>query len=258
MSVCASDVIGYMDSLFADYACPEDYSRNGEQVQGIGEIKAVAFAVDVTLAGLEAAAKNGAGLYVCHHGLFWGAGMTSLTGVDYVKIRCLMKNDMALYAMHLPLDAHREIGHNAKLAELVGMEESLREPFCFEKGQYIGCVGNLAKETSAGELAVLLNGQLETECRLYGVDAERRVGRVAIVSGMGDSAVQEAVARKADVLVTGELRHQYGLLAQELGIGVVVAGHYATETLGLKALMDKIELRFPELNCFWLNAPTGL
>ena len=258
MSVCASDVIGYMDSLFADYACPEDYSRNGEQVPGIGEIKAVAFAVDVTLVGLEWAAENGVGLYVCHHGLFWGAGMTSLTGVNSVKIRYLMKNDMALYAMHLPLDAHREIGHNAKLAELVGMEEGLREPFCFEKGQYIGCVGNLSKETSAGELAALLDERLETKCRLYNVDAERKVGRVAIVSGMGDSAVSEAVARKADVLITGELRHQYGLLAKELGVGVIVAGHYATETLGLMALKDKVKLRFPELACFWLNVPTGL
>ena len=258
MSLQSVEVIGFLDSLFADYPCETDYSRNGLQVQGRGEIDCVAFAVDASQATLRMAAQAGAGLFVCHHGLFWNTGFARLLGADAERIRILMKADMGLYGMHLPLDAHCEIGNNARLAEILQLVPASVKMFARVKGLEIGCVGDLQPGVTAGELSALLDAKLDTKTRLYGREPSQEVKRVAIVSGGGDSEVVEAAMQGADVLVTGELSHSWWLLAQELGLGVLVAGHYATETVGVRALMQKVQAHFPELTAIWLDAPTGL
>ena len=258
MSFSCKEIVGYLDSLFTECACPDDYSRNGLQVQCGDELSTVAFAVDATSETFSKAAELNAGLLVCHHGIFWGNGLRSITGIDAERIRILMKNDISLYAVHLPLDAHRTIGNNAGLADIIGLEAEAREPFGFVRGVYAGCIGNLCQRIAVGRLASILGNALNTECRIYGCEPERLVQRVAIVSGAGEDEIPDAARMGADLLITGELGHVGGIQAREYGIGVLHAGHYATETVGPKALMAAVSAHFNGLECRWIDADTKL
>ena len=247
----------FLDGLFANCKV-HDRSNNGLQVEGNAIVHKAAFAVDACQETFERAAQTGANFLFCHHGLSWGGGLPYITGIHARRIRTLMANGISLYAMHLPLDAHQTVGNNAQLADLVGIAPELRHPFAECQGLQIGYYGNFAEPTTLEAIAAKLNLALPTTCRTLENCGGKPVRSMAIVSGGGDFWLEEAVALPVDAFLTGEMLHQRYHVAKELGISVIIAGHYATETTGPKAVMNAVRLKFPDLPVEWLDVPTGM
>lgn len=257
MSVTRCELTEFLDGLFAEPKF-EDRSNNGLQVEGAPEIDQVAFAVDACEASFMAAADCGAQFLFCHHGISWGGGIKRFTGSTARRFRWLFKDDISLYAMHLPLDAHPVIGNNAKLAEIVGLTAKARQPFFDYNGGAIGCCGKLAKTTTAAALAKRLGDAIGSDCRIIAAEPERKIRSVGIISGAGADGIDEAVQRGLDCLITGECGHAHFHPAEEAGVALLLGGHYATETVGPKAVMAAVQKRFPKLACRWIDLPTGL
>ncbi|WP_312912484.1 Nif3-like dinuclear metal center hexameric protein [Natronosalvus caseinilyticus] len=233
-----------------------DASANGLQV-GPDEqtVEHVAFAVDTARETIDAAAEAGADVLVTHHGLSWG-GFERVTGRTYDRLEPLIERDLALYVSHLPLDGHQELGNAAGVADVLDLEE--RRPFGEYGPEYIGQQGRAAESYAPAELQETLESTLDTggqsvQLLEFGPD---EIENVAIVTGSGVDWLEEAVDAGADALVTGEGKQQVYHEAKEAGIHVVLAGHYATETFGVRSLQGLAEEWGLEMT--FLEAPTGL
>ena len=233
-----------------------DASANGLQIGPADhDVDTVAFAVDGAVETLEAAAEHDADLLVVHHGISWG-GIERVTGREYDRIAAALDNDLALYAAHLPLDGHQELGNAAGIADLLELGE--REPFGTYGGEFIGQRGRLSEPTPLPDVTDTLAGELQSE------DNDVRtlefgpteIRDVAIVTGSGVDWLDEAIEAGADLLVTGEGKQSVYHEARESGINVVLGGHYATETFGVRALQSLAEKW--ELETTYLDHPTGL
>jgi dinuclear metal center YbgI/SA1388 family protein len=224
---------------------------NGLQVESAGEVTRIAAAVDAAEAVIEAAVGQGADLLLVHHGLYWGR-TSPLVGRVYRKFATLLRRNLAVYAAHLPLDAHPEVGNNAQLAERLGVPV---EGWWGEvEGRAIGVWGTLAVERDA--LAERITRALGNAPRLLPF-GPARCSRVGIITGSAGSMIAEAAAAGLDTFVTGEGQHWTYCEAEELGVNVLYAGHYATETLGVRALAADLERRFG-LPWSFIDHPTGL
>jgi dinuclear metal center YbgI/SA1388 family protein len=241
------EIVSWLDAQFAEYPV-EDFSNNGLQIEASRTVDKVAYAVDACVESIMGAAAAGAQLLIVHHGLSWGTGFARIAGQDAQRIGLCFQAGVSLYAMHLPLDAHRGMGNNAVLAEALGGEEL--KPFAEVRGLKIGvlCRWN----GTAGQLAEKVRALTGAGCAVHG-DASLEVGRLAIVSGGGDGEIAACAAAGANVLLTGELRHSHAHEARELGVTVLSAGHYATETFGVRALARALEARF---SCPVVEIPT--
>jgi dinuclear metal center YbgI/SA1388 family protein len=197
------------------------------------------------------AAEQNADCLLVHHGLFWG-GLRPLVGPHYRRVASLIDRNIALYASHLPLDRHPEVGNNAVLARLLGLE--LKGEFGSYHGAPIGVWGELSQPRDA--LGAKIAATLGAPPRLlpFGPD---RVQRVGIVTGAGASLIPQAHAAGLDTFITGEGPHWSFFDAEELGVNVFFAGHYATETVGVKALAEHVSRHF-SLPWVFLDHPTGL
>lgn len=244
----------YDDHLRTEAFAEIDASANGLQVGGEGEIDHAAFAVDAARETIDWAAEAGADLLCVHHGLSWG-GIERVTGRSYDRIAALIENDIALYVSHLPLDAHPDLGNAAGVADHLGLGG--REPFGSLGPETIGVAGRVPSTYSAAGLKDRLS-DLDTGgegVRVLDFGPED-VEDVAIVTGSGADWLDEAVERGADAFVTGEGKQKVYHEAREAGVTVVLAGHYATETFGvrsLRALTDDWGLETT-----WIDAPTGI
>jgi len=233
-----------------------DASPNGLQVGPADrEVETVAVAVDAAVETIERASEAGADLLVTHHGIVWGS-IERVTDSNYRRIAPLVENELALYVAHLPLDGHQRLGNAAGLADLLDLGN--RAPFGRMGGEWVGQRGRLAEPTTLSELAATLGESLDTgdgSVRTLDFGPET-VEDVAIVTGSGVDWLEEAVAADADVLVTGEGKQQAYHEAREAGINVVLAGHYATETFGVRALADTLDSW--GLETTFVDCPTGL
>jgi dinuclear metal center YbgI/SA1388 family protein len=242
------------DELRTDAYADLDASANGLQVGDAGEVSTVAVAVDAAVATVSAAVERDADLLVTHHGLSWG-GIERVTGRQYRRIAPLVENDVALYVSHLPLDGHQELGNAAGVADLLGLEA--REPFGELGPEWVGQQGVAPDPYTVDELAARLdtldNGGVDTRVLAHGPD---EIERVAVLTGSGADWLDEAVAAGADALVTGEGKGKLYHEAREAGINVFLAGHYATETFGVRSLADRIEAWGPSAS--FVDHPTGL
>ncbi|HEX6059301.1 MAG TPA: Nif3-like dinuclear metal center hexameric protein [Gemmatimonadaceae bacterium] len=247
-----------LDALLGTAAIP-DYpaALNGVQLENRAPVRRVAAAVDFSTRVIDGALAAGANLLVVHHGMYWG-GLRPLVGPAYERVRRLMEHDVAVYAAHLPLDAHPEIGNAALLARELGLER--RDAFGQYKSIAVGARGESDVETAA------LLERARTFARGHGGDAiasrfapGRRTRRWAIVTGSGATAetLREAAESGVDTLIVGEGPHWSAVDAEEMGLVVVYAGHYATETLGVQALARRLAERFG-LPWSFVEAPTGL
>ncbi|WP_306052996.1 Nif3-like dinuclear metal center hexameric protein [Natronococcus wangiae] len=238
-----------------DYA-DIDASANGLQVgPDEGTVEHVAFAVDGVAETFERAIDAGADALVVHHGISWG-GFDSVTGRTYDRLEPLLEEGLALYVSHLPLDGHRELGNAAGVADVLDLES--RAAFGELGPEYIGQRGTAADPYAPDELRRRLESELETDdqpVRLleFGPD---EIEEIAIVTGSGADWLDEAVAAGADALVTGEGKGKVYHEAREAGINVALAGHYATETFGVRALRDLVDGW--GLETTYLEVPTGL
>lgn len=244
----------YDERLRTDDFADIDASANGLQVGGADEIEHAAFAVDAAAETIEAAAEAGAGVLCVHHGLSWG-GIERVTGRTYDRIRALIENDLALYVSHLPLDSHPELGNAAGVADHIGLEEC--EPFGSLGSETIGRSGRapsaLAADGLGDRLSDLDTGTGDVQVFDFGPDG---IEEVAIVTGSGADWLSEAVQSGADAFVTGEGKQQVYHEAREAGVTVVLAGHYATETFGVRSLKTLADGW--GLETTWIDAPTGL
>ncbi len=236
-----ADIVDELDRLleperFADY-CP-----NGLQVPGREEVSTVATGVSAHLELFERARAEGAELVLAHHGIFWGSGPGPIDAVLARRLRVLFAADISLLAYHLPLDAHPGVGNNALLARALGAHELA--PFAPHRGQPIGCMAQFPGEgLPAPELLARVRELTAREPLAFdcGPPVVRRLG---IVSGAGAEYFSDAVAAGADAFLTGEPAERVMAQAQEAGVHFIAAGHYATETLGVRRLGERLSERF--------------
>ncbi len=234
-------LIGDLDALLNPQAF-DDYGPNGVQVPGTREIDTLVTGVSASAHLFERAAQEGAQLVLVHHGLFW-RGMP--LGVDvslHRRLKPLFDHDIALAAYHLPLDGHPEVGNNALIA--AGLGCSGTEPFAEHQGVAIGVAGRFGED---GVEAAELRDRVRT---LTGRDplhlefGPPRIRSIGIVSGGAPDYLGEAIAAGHDAFLTGEPAERIFTQAREAGIHVFAAGHYATETFGVRALGERLAERF--------------
>lgn len=247
-----TDLITYLDE-YLQVGAIEDNSNNGLQVEGADEVTRVAFAVDASLAAFEAARAAQAQMLVVHHGLFWGKALM-VTGAHRRRLAQLLQGKLSLYAAHLPLDFHAEVGNNATLARWLQLTDVA--PFGDYQGQPPGFAGHLPGELALPQFVQQVETTLgESAIRIWDFGPET-VRRVGIISGGAAFLLDQVWQAGIDTYLTGEMSHSAFHQARELGLNVVFAGHYATETAGVKALADHLARRF-DLETLFLDLPTG-
>ena len=246
-----TSIISALDELLIPDAF-QDMGPNGLQVPGRDEVNTVVTGVTAQRELSERAVAEGAELVLVHHGLFWDFHPTGLTPVLAERLRPLFKHDIALAGYHLPLDAHPEVGNNAILAERLGCER--HEAFGNHKGTAIGRTGTFPGEGIPA--AELFERVREVTARVPTVfdGGPDRVRRIGIVSGGGAGWLEEAIEQGLDAFLTGEPREHVMALAREAGIHFIAAGHYATETFGVRALGDWLAERFG-IRHVWIDIP---
>lgn len=249
-----SELVARYDQRLAvgDY---EDAATNGLQVgPRDSEVERVAFAVDAAVATIEDALEWGADLLVTHHGVVWG-GIDAVTGREYERIQPLVDGECALYAVHLPLDGHPELGNAAQLGNRLGLEN--RAPFGEHAGEHLGIRATSPTGFTTGELVETLESELGPEDGVQVLDhGPETISDVAVLTGNGADWLREAEADGVDALITGEGKQQLYHEAREAGVSVFLAGHYATETLGVQALQS-VATDWGLVTTF-LDHPTGL
>jgi dinuclear metal center YbgI/SA1388 family protein len=205
-------------------------------------VETVVTGVSASAELFERAAEHGADLVLVHHGLFWSGAPLELTPAAKRRLQLLFDHDMALAAYHLPLDGHAEVGNNALLAEGLGCEA--HEPFALHEGAAIGVAGRFAGDgVTPGELVGRVH-ELTGREPLAFLAGPPRVRTIGIVSGAGAGYLAEAVAAGHDAFLTGEPAERVMTQAQEEGVHFLAAGHYATETFGVRRLGEELAERF--------------
>lgn len=231
-----------------------DASLNGVQIGDCGRVLTrVAFAVDACLETLQKAAEEGADLLFVHHGLFWGKPL-AISGDHYKRVKTALDNDLALYAVHLPLDRHPEYGNNAGLAAILGLKD--QEGFGEYKGFEIGVKGRLETALKRDDLVPALFGGWEHGPKMLPF-GPAEISTVAMISGGGTHEVSDAIKEGVDLYITGDASHQVYHEALEAGINVLFGGHYMTELTGVQSIQKKVEEEL-KLETVFIDVPTGL
>ena len=230
---------------------------NGLQIENSGKMTKIGAAVDVSTRVLTAAAQKQIDLLIVHHGLFW-PGLQSVTGALRRQLKIAFENDIALYSAHLPLDLHSKVGNNAQLAGALGLKSTKR--FLKEKGQSVGLKAKTSVPRSAliRKLRTVLRGPLKTFN--FGPSQPRRIGIITGAAGSEIYRVAESGPdghKRIDTFITGEAPHWAAVAAEELGMNLILGGHYATETFGVQALAAHVSQRFA-VPWEFLDFPTGL
>jgi dinuclear metal center YbgI/SA1388 family protein len=220
----------------------EDDSHNGLQVANAGRVTRVACGVDASMAFFREARSRGCDFLVCHHGLSWGNSLARITGLNYSRVGYLIRNGMALYASHLPLDAHPRLGNNIGIARALGLRK-LR-PFGVYRGRKIGFAGSLPKAMPIDDFLVLARRAIAAKRLNTMLFGPRKVRTVGVVSGGAAMEIREAGEDGLDVYLSGEPNLAAWSMAEELGVNGVFAGHYATEVFGVRALGRALSSRF--------------
>lgn len=242
-----ANLLAYLDELL-DPGSFSDYGPNGLQVPGPQEVRTVVTGVSASAELFERAAEHDADLVLVHHGLFWNGAPLALTPSAKRRLQLLFDHDMALAAYHLPLDGHPEVGNNALIAAGLGCVS--HEPFALHKGRAIGVTGRFAGDgVAATELAARV-GELTGREPLTFLDGPALVRSIAIVSGAGADYLPEAAAAGIDAFLTGEPAERVMTIAREEAIHFIAAGHYATETFGVRRLGELLAERFGVASVF--------
>jgi dinuclear metal center YbgI/SA1388 family protein len=252
-SITRHKLVTYLDT-YLDTASITDDAYNGLQVEGAAGISKAVFAVDACLQTVRLAARARANILIVHHGLLWGGRNQPITGIMKDRISLLLSHRISLYASHLPLDSHREVGNNVMLANLLDLDIVGR--YASYKGADIGVLGRPKKNLKRSELVRKLEKALHTSAKTlpFGPAVIKKAG---IVSGDGAFAIAETKSKAADTLITGETEHIAYHFAKEAKVNMICAGHYATETVGVNALAAHVRERFG-IDCEFIPAPTGL
>jgi dinuclear metal center YbgI/SA1388 family protein len=247
----AKELVSYLDK-YLQIPIIADYGPQGLQVEAENPVvQRIALTVDTSPETILAAAEWKADMLLVHHGILW-RNVETIAGPLGKRVRLLLCNDIHLYAAHLALDAHPIVGNNAVLADMLGLEN--KEWWCDVMGTKIGIIGEIDQPLS--KIQQQLNNILQTNVRIlsYG---PKTVNKLAIVSGFGIDRAAEANKLGADSFLTGETSHANYYAAADFGMNVIFAGHYATETVGIRALGDHLVEKF-RVETQFFDFPTGM
>jgi len=254
-----SAIVRHLDAELRTSEVPDyDAALNGLQLANGGQVSRVACAVDFSGDTVAGAVRERATLLVVHHGMFW-RGAHAFTGRAYERLRAAIVADLAVYSSHIPLDLHPELGNNALLAKALELDTDGTFGR-WRGGIEIGVTGTGDMRTrDLVERVHAFSAQFKTIAVSTRFADEHRTRRWAIITGAGASAdtLAEARERKVDTFIVGEGAHHTAVDAMEDGLVVVYAGHYATETLGVRALARHLGDRFGVSHAF-VDVPTGL
>jgi dinuclear metal center YbgI/SA1388 family protein len=226
----------------------KDESFNGLQVRASNEIERVGLSVDACMDVFEKAKKLRCDLIIIHHGIFWKKYKEYINLIKK-KVSFLKKNKISIYAAHLPLDKHFKYGNNSNLFRMLNIEPK-------ELFGGVGYLGYFKKSRNIDSIVKELENKLKTKCKVWKF-GKTNIKRIAIVSGYGVSEISEAIKKKVDLLVVGEASHGSYLRAKDGKLSMIIAGHYKTETVGVKALGLLLEKKFNVKTAF-IDNPTGM
>lgn len=247
-----NELVTYLDSYF-NVSTIRDSSCNGLQIEGKSTVTKIALAVDFSMKAVQEAQKAGCDLLIVHHGLIWG-GLTHIRGFICERVKTVMDAGLNLYALHLPLDMHSELGHNVQIARLLELDSC--ETFGSHNGQELGVQGIFSRPLTVEALKERIDTTLSTVSLVLPFGC-KSIHSIAIISGSGARGITEAIEKGCDAFFTGESSHTIYHTARDAAINVFFGGHYATETPGLKALGRHLADKF-ELPSTFLDIPTGL
>jgi len=230
------ELVSYLDGLLQP-AKFRDYCPNGLQVEGRAEVTRVVAGVTASQALLDAAVARGADAVLVHHGYFWKGEDGRVTGIRRNRLKTLLEHDINLFAYHLPLDAHPELGNNAQLASRLGWQADGR----FGE-QDIAWLGRVGAVTTAGALAGQVAGGLARTPMLIG-DPQRPISRLGWCTGSAQGYFEQAIALGVDAFISGEISEQTVHLARESGVAYLACGHHATERYGVAALAAHLSVQ---------------
>lgn len=234
------ELLAHLDA-YLDPARDPDYGPNGLQVEGRPWIRSLVTGVSACEELFVRAVELGADAVLVHHGLFWEGTSRAVTGAMKRRLTALLRAEINLFAYHLPLDRHPEVGNNAVAARALGLGEL--EPFALYKGKAVGFRGRFPAPIAAAELVARCRGLFGREplAFLSGPDPLSTVG---IVSGGAQGEVHQAIAAGLDAYVTGEVSEWVMNLVRESRLHYLAVGHYAGEKLGVLALGEHLAARF--------------
>jgi dinuclear metal center YbgI/SA1388 family protein len=243
MSLPLKHVSQFLDRTLQNQAFT-DSSNNGLQIANQGTVSSVAVGVDASLRFLKTAKEEGADFVICHHGLSWGDSLKRITELNYELVSFAITNNIAVYASHLPLDAHPQFGNNAQLAKLLKLRNT--QPAFDYHGNLIGVTGELSAAISFDAFCARIGASVSSEYRALAF-GPKKIRKIGIVSGGGASMIEEAKTLGLDAFLTGEPTLQGYIQAENLQMNVVFAGHYATELTGVRALATLVtrKLKLP-------------
>jgi dinuclear metal center YbgI/SA1388 family protein len=228
-----------------------DNALNGLQIENSGRVTRIGAVVDVSTRILTEAAKREVDLLIAHHGLFW-PGLQPVRGALRRQLRIAFENEVALYSAHLPLDIHPRVGNNAQLVAALGLKSA--QPFLEEKGQSVGL--KIRASLSRSELARKLQKALNGPVKVFDF-GPKRTRAIGIVTGAAGSEIYRVADEEIDTFITGEAPQWAAVAAEELGLNLLLGGHYATEVFGVKALAAHLSKRF-RVPWEFIDCPTGL
>lgn len=246
------ELLNYMNSLLTP-AVFEDYAPNGLQVEGKKDLSRLAFAVSATQDSLQKAIAWGADGLVVHHGIFWKhQGARTVTGPWGERVKLCVKHDLNLFAYHLPLDAHPEVGN----AYALGMELGLTDlsPFALYKRQPLGTKGSFKIPLKASALKLKLEKLLNHQVILATPDENKEIRTIGIITGGANNEWTKAMEDNLDAYLTGEISEYNWHDSIEAGIHYFAGGHHATERFGIMYLMKKMKNDFPDLEVAFFDS----
>ncbi len=231
-----------------DIGSIEDDSLNGLQIECTREIKKIGLAVDARMETFKRAAKENVDLLIVHHGLFWNK-KERITNIMYNRVKFLMDHNIGLYVCHLPLDKHNKYGNNAELVRVLGGKvKKVFDDYCY--------IGVLQKPVSFTNFVAKVDKKLDTDV-VFRTFGKKMIKSFCVCSGGGMFHLFNLKEGDADVFITGDASHTITPHAEEMGVNLIFAGHYATETWGVKAVGKLLEKKF-KLKTVFIDVPTGL
>lgn len=234
-----------------------DIAINGIQVENDGnKINKIAFAVDASITSIEQTILNQCDLLIVHHGFFWGS-LQPITGTLKNRIKLLLENNIGLIAYHLPLDMHSQYGNNIMILKKILKRSSNYSPFGMYHNNYIGWQTNLKNPMKIEKISGNLDISLNDNNFKYLAFGNKEIKKIAVISGGASQCFNEAIKNKIDLYITGDRDHILYHSAKENKINLLFAGHYFTETFGIKTIQKVIEKKFKISTCF-LDIPTSL
>ena len=237
-TVTSSDFEQYLTALLEPNKI-KDFCPNGLQIQGSDTISKVITGVTATQALIDVAIKLKADAILVHHGYFWKNESYIIRGMKHKRIKALINNNINLFAYHLPLDIHPELGNNAQLAKLFGI--NITGPLEVGNENSVAIRGEFSEATTGKMLAKLISKQLKRKCLHIEPFSEKPIKTIAWCSGGGQNYIELAAEQGIDAFISGEVSEQTTHVAQEMDIHFFAAGHHATERYGVKALGEHLE-----------------